>query len=282
MRRILNCSPEVAVCGETHYLGHWIGYQGFQHEFAKVADISTDAGAEKVVDYIYHIRPNAWRGDGFWGWVQKNSDRNQFLEKLLASDRSEHAILDVVMALYAGDKPIRGDKTPAHIHSLPTLLSWYPDAKIIHMFRDLRAIFVSEKRRQLMEYITLPYRILWRSELALEMVLSTNFIFHWLRAARLHRQYQELYPHNYHLCRFEDLTSDPETHLKKLCASLELDFSDRMLNLSYQNSSLIPRHQAQGIDASTANRWQKHLHPLTSKWLVWWSKKYLLEFGYQP
>ncbi len=282
MRRILNCSDQVAICGETHYLGHWMGYKGYQRELARVADIMTNAGAAQVVDYIYHLHHNAWRGQGFWGWVQSNVERDKFLEQLLLSDRNEHAVFDLVMDLYAGAKPIRGDKTPAHIHSVTTLLQWYPNAKIIHMFRDLRAIFVSEKRRQLIEeYITLPYRLLWRSEFAVEVILSTNFIMHWLRVARLHQQYQQLYPNNYYLCRFEDLTNDPETQLRKLCDFLEIDFTDRMLRLSYQNSSLIPRHQAQGIDASSANRWQKHLHPLTKKWLTLWSKKYLLEFGYQ-
>jgi hypothetical protein len=190
-------------------------------------------------------------------------------------------MLDVAMTIFADHKSIQGDKTPAHIHSVPTLLDWYPEAKVIHMFRDLRAIFVSEKRRQSIEYITLPYRILGRSQLLLEMSLSTIFIIHWLQAIQLHRRYQQRFPDQYYLCRFEDLTGDPEGEVEKLCHFLGIEFDRQMLELSYQNSSLVPRHQAQGIDVSTSNRWRNYLHPLTNRWLLLWSKKYLVEFGYQ-
>lgn len=280
LQRILNSSADVAISGETHYLKHWIGYQGFQRELAGIADISTDSEVQQVVDYIYRIRSNFWRGKNFWSWIQQNVDRQEFLQKLLASDRSDHAVLDVVMAVYAAGKPIHGEKTPAHIHSVPTLLEWYPQAKMIHTFRDPRAIFASEKRRQFMEYVTLPYRILGRSKPVLELFLSSYIIITWLRLIRLHHQYQRRFPNNYRLCRYEDLVNDPETCLRELCTWLEIDFNRAMLQHTFQNSSLVPRHQAKGIDSSAIDRWRKHLHPLTNKWMTLWSKKELLELGY--
>lgn len=282
MRRILNASADIAICGETHYLKHWFGFQGFQREFASVGDITTEAGVERVVDYIYGIDGNSWRGRGFWGWVQRNTDRQEFLLKLLASDRSDHAVLDVVMDTYAGNRLVRGEKTPAHIHSVPTLLKWYPNSKIVHMFRDPRAIFVSEKSRQLKEHITLPYRLLWRVEPLLEIVLSFHIATTWLQIVRLHHRYLRSYPHNYYLCKYEDLVSDPETHLKKLCDFLDIEFTDQMLHLSYQNSSLVPRHQTQGIDSTAAERWRQHIHPATHRWLVFWVRRHLREFNYAP
>ncbi len=147
LRTILNCSPDVAICDETHFLKHWVGYRGYQREFANVGTTLSDDGIKKIVDYIYLIRDNAFRGMNFWKWIQRNIPREIFFQRLSNANKNEHAILDVVMDLFANGKPIRGDKTPAHIHSVSTLLEWYPRAKIIHMLRDPRAIFVSEKRR---------------------------------------------------------------------------------------------------------------------------------------
>ncbi len=40
-----------------------------------------------------------------------------------------------------------GEKTPTHYKYVPTLLEWYPEAKIIHTFRDPRAILVSQLKK---------------------------------------------------------------------------------------------------------------------------------------
>ncbi|RLA95829.1 MAG: hypothetical protein DRG83_18080 [Deltaproteobacteria bacterium] len=305
LRNALNCSKNVAICGETHFLGSprtsssLLRYvlnrpekvadrggrfllwkrptnPGSRQAFAKVGDISTDTGAKKVVDYIYNSRPT------FWRWAAEHVDREEFLHRLLESDRTDRALLDLLMAFYANGKPIRGEKTPDHIHHVPTLLEWFPKAKIVHTFRDLRAVFVSLREKILKRQdISSRHRILRKSPLLYEAHLSINIAIHWLRVAQLHHQFQQLYPDNYYFCKFEDLVHNPRTHLKRICDFLEIDFTEAMLHQSFQNSSLIPRHQARGFDATAANRWRKHLHPLTNKWLVWWSRKQLLEFGYQ-
>jgi len=283
MRNILNKAEEVAVGGESHFLKHWIGYQGFQREFARVADISTDAGAKQVVDYIYNLRSNSRRGRGFWGWLQENVDRELFLQRLLESDRNEWILLDLLMEFYADGKPIRGEKTPAHIHSAPVLLKQYPNAKIIHMFRDPRAIFVSTRGWQLTRaHVTLPYRILRHFPVFMtEIFVSFHVIFTWLRVTQLHHQYQQRYPDNYYLCRFEDLVSNPEGALKKLCDFLEIEFTDNMLEISYQNSTVSSQQLSQGFDSSATSRWQKHMSPITYNWIVLWCNKHFPEFHYQ-
>lgn len=275
LRRILNCSEDVALCHETHFLGG-LTNQGFRRKFAKVGDISTDTGAKKVVDYIYT------HGGAFWNWVRKNVDRQEFSRRLLESDRTDRALFDLVMRFYADGKPIRGEKTPAHIHYVSTLLEWFPRAKIIHTFRDPRAIFVSKEKRKIkQENVSLRYRIVRQSELILDIYLSLNVLIHWLRIVQLHYQYQRLYPHNYYLVKFEDLISDPKTNLRELCDFLEINFSEAMLQQKVVNSSFVSRdEQVQSFDTSAIDRWRSYLHPVTNWWFVLWCKKHLLEFGY--
>jgi hypothetical protein len=57
----------VAICEESHFLvTQFVGYPirrpGFRQKFAQVGDISTEAGARHVVDYIYGALAPGKRG----------------------------------------------------------------------------------------------------------------------------------------------------------------------------------------------------------------------------
>jgi hypothetical protein len=280
-RNILNCSEDVGMGGESHFFGgprRWgiqIG-QGFRQELAKVGNISTDVGAKKVVDYIYNIDKN-----NFWGKIAKKVDREEFLQRLLESDRSDRSLLDLAMAFHADGKPLRGEKTPAHLYWVPTLFEWFPNVKIIHTFRDPRAIYVSQKMKGKKGDLPLYRSSFRRSELIFELYSSFHIITAWLRVIRLHYQYQQVYPNSYYFFKYEDLISNPKPSLQKLCDFLEISFNEKMLQQASVNSSFVPRNQIQGFDSQAIDRWRKHLHPMLHKWFLLWCKKHLLEFGYQ-
>jgi Sulfotransferase family len=281
LRHTLSCSKDVELGGETHFFKHkHLTRRGYRDDFRRVGDLSTDAGAKAVVDYIY----NNIHRQGFWQWLRENVDQQEFLQRLLETDRTERALFDLMLTFYANDKPIRGEKTPSHIYDVPTLLEWFPDAKIIHTFRDPRAIYVSnKKKRSKKQNVALPYRLLKQSSVIFEVFLSLNVLVTWLRIVRLHHRYQQLYAANYYLSRYEDLITDPHTHLDKICRFLEIDFTQEMLEQTVVNSSFGSRQdQKQGFDVSAIDRWRDHIHPVINKWFILWCKKYLVEFGYQP
>ncbi len=287
VRKFLNQSPRVALCDETHYLPHWLGYRGYGHELAGVADVRSDAGVHAITDYVYQVEATTRRSRGFWGWVQRNVPPARFEQKLLASDRSEHAILDVIMDLYAeehGNAPIRGEKTPANLHSVPTLLRWYPNAKIIHTFRDPRAIYVSQRQWNLKrEQVHGPYKLLRHAGPAMDVMLSAHLTTYWLRAARLHQQYARHYPDRYFLSRFEDLLADQEGQVQRICDFVGVELTPAMLDFShssFQNSSVTAPHSVQGVDAQAAERWKQHIHPLAEQWITFWGKRHLQTMGY--
>jgi Sulfotransferase family len=281
-RNILNCSEDVGISDETHFFGsiRRLGVQtrqGFWQQLAKVGDISTDGGAEKVVDYIYNIRKKS-----FWARIAKSVDREEFLRRVLESDRNDRSLFDLAMAFYANGKPIRGEKTPAHIYFVPTLLKWFPNAKIIHTFRDPRAVYISQRRKSEKRTDLPLYHSKFRQlGLVSDLYSSFNVITAWLRVIQLHYQYQQLYPNNYYLSKYEDLIRDPRSSLQKLCDFLEIKFTGGMLQPTNPNSSFIPRNQMQGFDAQAIDRWRKHLDPVIHKWFALWCKKHLFEFGYQ-
>ncbi len=281
MRRILNCSNDIAICGETHFLKHWFGFSGYKNEFKRIGDISNEAGCKNITSYIYNLENNWKRGRGFWRWLPRNIDRREFIKNILDANKNEHTLLDLLMDLYANGKPIRGEKTPSHLNSIPTLIKWYPNSKIIHMFRDPRAIFVSTKNFQLTRKdVNFPYFVLRKSEILLEYFLSIHILLTWFHAINLHKIYKLKYPNNYYLCKFENLIKKPESELRKLCYFLEIDWTSDLMNISYQNSSVRSNQYKKGYDLYAIDRWKNSIKPIINKWLILWCKKHLIKFGY--
>jgi hypothetical protein len=200
--------------------------------------------------------------------------------ELLKTDRSERALLDLALAFHARGKRIRGEKTPANIYIVPTIMEWFSNAKIIHTFRDPRAIHVSRNNRK--EKSPLPgiNRMIRKSKLGFELYAGSRVVLDWQQTVRLHRLYKEAYQASYCLSKYEDLILDPEHATRKLCNFLEVDCVEEMLQPAVVNSSFVPKHQ-KGFDKFAIDRWRKHIHPLTNKWITLCCKKQLLEFGYQ-
>ena len=186
------------------------------------------------------------------------------------------------MAVHAQGKPIRGEKTPAHIYFVPTLLAWFPNAKIIHTFRDPRAIYISSKTKADKKYRPRYSALFRKLGVLFELYSSLQIILPWLQMIRLHHRYRKLYPNQYYLSRYEHLVCAPQDSLRDLCDFLEIDFTEPMLQQSVINSSYVPNSQIAGFDMSAIDRWREHLHPLINKWFLLWCRKRLVEFGYQP
>jgi hypothetical protein len=270
---LLNRSKDIQIAqGESHFLttGH---RRGFWNEAAKVGDISTDDGAKCVVDYIYQQK------DTFWLPITSKVGRDEFLAALLHSDRSSRALFDLAVNYAADGKPIRGEKSPGHIFFVPTLLEWFPHAKIIHTFRDPRAVYVSQYRKKAQKGKASP--IAQRLGAVGELYTVSGFIRFWLRVVDLHRRYQRQYADKYLLSRYEDLIAAPQSSVEKLCRFLGVEFSHEMLEQQVSiNSSFVPHNELPGFDVQAIDRWKNYISPLASRWFLLWCKRELREFGY--
>jgi hypothetical protein len=245
-----------------------------------VGDISSDEGAEKVVDYIFH----GMHAESAWRWLREHVDRDQFLASLLESDRTSRALFDLVMASFAAGKPIRGEKTPSHVYHVSTLLRWFPEAKVVHTFRDPRAIFVSKRVKIATGSWDSPaYRAIRSSELRLNTYLALSVLIQWLKIVQLHHRYEARYPQNYLMIRFEDLIRHPANCIRKICGFLEVKFSDRLLQQRVVGSSFASQTgSSSGFDSSVIERWRGQIHPLVSRWFIAWCRKPMRAFGYEP
>jgi len=281
-RGILNASREARLGGESHFLSEPIhlGFglrQGYRDRFRRVGDIATDAGLARVVDYIF-----ALRGKSFWSRMAANTDREAFVAELRASERTDRALLDVAMSQYAKGMPIRGEKTPHHIHHVPTLLEWYPAARFVHTFRDPRAVYVSLRRKERPGKLTTVGRVARRLGPLFERYAIANFIGRWRLMTQLHRSYAQRYPTRYTMVRFEDLVLDPSVTTRKLAEFIGIDYTDAMLDQVVHNSSFVGKGSGSGIDVGTLDRWQGHLSTGARSRFARDLKLELVEFGYAP
>jgi hypothetical protein len=282
-REILNCSDAIGLAGEPQYFrrrphGSFFPDGGHRALIKKIGDISTEDGAKKVIDYLF-LDPEHF--SYFWRFSWNGFDREEFLRKFLSSDRSERALLDLALAFHARGKPIRGDKTPANIFFVPTIMKWFPNAKIVHTFRDPRAIYVSRNNKKEKKPLNGLSQKIRKSGIVFELYAGSRVVLDWKRIIHLHRQYQENYPGSYYLSKYEDLISDPENSIRNLCNFLEVDCVDEMYRQTVVNSSFVPKDQLKkGFDYSAIDRWRKHINPLIYKWINLSTKKQLLEFDY--
>lgn len=161
----------------------------------------------------------------------------------------------------AAGKSIPCEQTPRYIFYARALLEIYPNAQVVHMVRDPRAVMASQKMRwqrrrlaadgtKVPRYQSLrvwvnyhPYTVarLWSEATAAALALAQH--------------------PRVTLIQFEELLQQPEATVRRLCARLGLDFDEKMLDVGQINSS----HQSstggarRGLQTAAIDTWRKIL-----------------------
>lgn len=265
---------------EIHFLGHLVR-PGLRREIQKIGDRFDDDTIKKFATYLFQ---NGKFNINYSYLIQLRSgrlkiDKEKLIKKMLESNRSDREIYKLLLTSHvkADDKAIFGEKAPANLWHVPELMNWFPDAKIIHTFRDPRAILSSQWITKIGSPV--DYYLFKPSSPMYTFMIVLHITIAWLYAVFLHKKYRRLYPNNYYLIKFEDIINDPPYSIKKLCRFLEIEFDDQMLKPRQQGSSYSQRITL-GFNVTTLNRWESYLQPWMKKWVTLLTKKYLKEFGY--
>ena len=151
-------------------------------------------------------------------------DRDSLRERLLDSLPNSFPMLvneiyqEYNRIKFTGSKKRWGDKTTWYSNYIPQIRKYYPDMKVIHIVRDVRAVVAS--------YQNVPH-------LPNDVREST---MDWLWTAYIINRARHLFsPGQWFQIRYEDLVEDPMNELKKICAFLDEPFQEGMLNYWKQN-----------------------------------------------
>lgn len=163
-----------------------------------------------------------------------------------------------------------GDKRPAYIQRLDTLLRLFPDAQIIHIIRDGRDCVSSLKR--------MPW---WKGG----VIAATST---WRRAMIAGgRARRRLPADTYVEVRYEDLIDDPEGQLRRLCAFLNEEFDAAMLEPHRVADVAVPERKVwhtqtrREVNDRARERWREDLGPQELRLLEFVAGRHLLAHGYE-
>jgi len=180
-------------------------------------------------------------------------DKNMFSDKNLFSMRKKY--LDSFARLPTSADVIT-DKTPANFQYIGIILSMFPDAKIIHLKRDPRAICWSIYQTNWYEN---GYRFSYNmDDLVTFYGLYSKLMDFW------HNKFPEKI---YDIC-YEDLTTNQEEETKKLLEYCELDWDDNCLNfhknkrpVKTASSFQVKQKMYQG-SSEAWKKYESHIQPL--------------------
>ncbi len=264
--RMLGLHPDIVSPGETHFFED---IYGRRHLFGTLATRDNlERAAEHLMTALGRFRQ---RGQSI---VDKALTTASLVVRTEALGGNYDGLYLAFLSLIAEaeGKTRFCDDTPRHLFSLPTILRFFPDAKIIGAVRDPRDFLSSYKHYWKVAAEADRIRALYHP-------VMTPLI--WQSSAQvLARAHARLGPERIHLLRYESLTAAPEEAARGLCDFLGVEYSSDMLEVDKNNSSFD--RGSSGIFTDSIGRWRETLAPEE----VWWTQRLarrgMRAFDYEP
>jgi hypothetical protein len=169
------------------------------------------------------------------------------------------------MALYAAileartqevDKKIPCEQTPRYLFVLDIILAEYAEARAVHIYRDPRAVLLSQKNRwRRAVFAGEPRRSrLWTlTSWSNYHPLVTSWF--WAAAMRKARAFSE-HPRVAEFS-YETMLAEPEETISELCRFVGIEFEPAMLDVPVEGSSLgADKPDRRGLDKSRVDGWR--------------------------
>ena len=198
LRLMLDAHPQLAIPPESHFIPQFIQASGRLRFNPRIA--------------VRTIREDPHRR-----WPDFGLDQEDLLEALAALDPFNTAdALRGFYLLYAHrhGKDRWGDKTPDYVRKMKKIQNTLPEARFIHVIRDGRDAGLSQNAR-----------VIKRGK---EPVPGRELARRWRKRIVKSRIDAEQVDH-YTEVRYEDLITDTEGVLRRVCEFVELDFDPAML-----------------------------------------------------
>jgi hypothetical protein len=282
MRSLLSAHSRIAVTPETHFMS-WAEQRGLEQ------------GAPQDFEAFWEDY-KAWTR--FQDLEVDAAQCRELIER--QGENSFRAIFHAVLLAYrakAGKERV-GEKTPGHTRFLSKLLSWYPDAQVIVMSRDPKAVVASQLRthyvRKRLGPISLRHGIVTGNrthEIAYYAddwtKIFTEHLAPWHGDPRFHRVH------------YEALVQNPEREMRAICSFLDEPYEPAMLTRRTSEEVHPPagamndekmeewrqKHHAQSrapISTDSLDKWKHHLSGVEVAMIEGQCNTTMRRLGYTP
>lgn len=257
VRRMLDAHPGLAIAPETHFMQYLWAHR------TRYGALERDDAFAKLVHDVTALA----------GFSEMGLSADRFREAAWAGPRSFRALFALLLRQYADrvEAPRVGEKTPSHALYLADMRRFFPDARFVHVIRDVRAVANSWRG--------VPWSSgrLWRdADLWREHVAAARKEAPHLSGAL-------------HTLRYEQLLQAPEATLKAACRFLGLDYDPAMLAYHRQDASALSTERepwkaraTQPVQPATAERWRTELTPAMVAEVEGRAWREMKRWGYRP
>jgi hypothetical protein len=248
MMRILGKHSQIRSINELHFFNSWWNPDR--------DEIFSQSKARKMLTKMFTVQH-----DGFFSKVDFNKYQDQ-INEILENAKNLSSINLYSDFLYyetkKAGKTIACEKTPQYVFYLEEILTHFPNAHIINMIRDPRAVLLSQKRKWKRKFLGGDF-------MTYKEILRLFINYHPLTISRLWNSSiiagQKFAKHpnvlNFH---FENLLESSQTNIKNLCDFLNIDFETEMLQVPQSGSSSRQDEKDKtGIRKTRARSWEKEL-----------------------
>ncbi|HNS17395.1 MAG TPA: sulfotransferase [Bacteroidales bacterium] len=237
------------------------------------------AGSLQMSGQLEEFITSLYQDGKFRDW---KLDRDRLAERLHGlSDPDYATVVKNVYLLYvemnAPGALIWGDKNPYNLFHVSVIKRHFPEARILHIIRDVRAVYHSLKDETI--------RKQWEISEPL-----TDFVRQ--RYQQVHKVHTGLLgDRNYFSLHYEELVRHPEKMMKEVCSFLRVDYDPSMLDFHRINREreLVPRHRLgwhamtlKPVSGRRANAWRKGLTSEEIREIEHENALYLKDLGYAP
>ena len=259
MLRIFNNHPQLMVLNELHFFEQlWAPEdKGKAISKEKAIELASKLILTQRVGYMTHDQD-------FTKFANEASSLIDELSKneIYAEDVFQHFTKREVAL---NGKAIVCEKTPQNVFYLKEIFELYPNAKIINMVRDPRAILLSQKNKW-------NRRNLGANYMTKKEALRLRINYHPITLSKLWNaaiNAAKSFTTDARLItvRFEDLLEQPETTLRKVCQHIDVEFNSNMLNITQESSSIEKDSTEIGFKKERASNWKKGGLNTTEKWI---------------
>jgi len=258
LRSLLSAHSRLAVTPETHYM-KWA-------ERCGAFEMSPTGFSPLWEDYM-----TTWRFEALG--VERQRCRE--IAAGLGGATCRNAFLAMLAAYGEEEGKARvGEKSPSHVRYLARLFEWYPEARVLVMIRDPRAVLASRLRSPWVTRDITPPSVRHGVVVRSRLHAAASNVAGWARIYRDHVP-PWLEDPRVRVVAYEALVADPEAEVRAVCEHLGEPFEPTMLE--GRSTDTVRPPAAEVPDARLADYQREHhaktLRPISTGSLEKWRRE---------